>query len=399
MGSAEQPTKAEDPDLLEGVGEGLLQALEGVGAGARQLAGQVIGQAVVTKTDEPVPDPEHSTLTRATTMRTTRSLRDILAERRCHEEEEDALEEQEELEGRGLVQEALDRYEREMEAAQLSRKRTQEEKEKEKRTEELEAKKLKRSERHHRRREQADEEYQKEEEKRRKDKEEREESERVRKQQDALLRKAQTLVQREKNRPGKSAVIAVGEEEGGDEDMWLPDVVISRKDKEKVTKFRHKKPAVTKPQEEEGDDEDVEEEEEIDDGNGDWTGIDMNDPDIIKLAGCMHAKNIKTAQAYEHYMRGIANSILDKVGESVDVPKYYHSVVKSMWSVAQNMRMYKFIKDADLQAVYKAIPDMKCVALRNRMEGKRREQQRRSRLNLRKWSRYRSPEKIGGACR
>ena len=35
------------------------------------------------------------------------------------------------------------------------------------------------------------------------------------------------------------------------------------------------------------------------------------------------------------------------------------------------MRMYKFIKDADLQAVYKAIPDMKCVALRNRMEGKK----------------------------
>ena len=58
-------------------------------------------------------------------------------------------------------------------------------------------------------------------------------------------------------------------------------------------------------------------------------------------------------------------------GESSDVPKYYRSVVKSMWSVAQNMRMYSFIKDADLQAVYKTIPDMKLVALRNRMEGKK----------------------------
>ena len=154
--------------------------------------------------------------------------------------------------------------------------------------------------------------------------------------------------------------------------MWLPDVVISRKDKEKVTKFRHKKPVVTEPQEEEGgdDDDDDGEEEEVED-DGDGTGIDMNDPDIIKLVGCMHAKNIKTAQAYEHYMRGIANSILNKVGESADVPKYYRNVVKSMWSVAQNMRMYKFIKDADLQAVYRAIPDMKCVALRNRMEGKK----------------------------
>ena len=89
------------------------------------------------------------------------------------------------------------------------------------------------------------------------------------------------------------------------------------------------------------------------------------------MAGCVHARNIKTAAAYEHYMRGIANSILEKVGESSDIPKYYRSVVKSMWSVARNMRMYKFIKDADLQAVYKTIPDMKLVALRNRMEGKK----------------------------
>ena len=365
MGSAEQPTKTEDVDLLEGAGEGLLEALVGVGAGARQLAGQVIGQAVVTKTNEPEQDPGPATRTRVTTTRATKSLKVILAERRRHQEEEEALEELEEPEGRGVAQQALDRYEREMEAAQLSRKRTQAEK-----AAELEEKKLKRSERHRRRGELADEEYQKEEEKRRKDKEAREESERVRRQQDVLLRKAQTLVQHEKNRPGKSAVIAVGEEEGGDKDMWLPDVVISRKDKEKVTKFRQKKPVATKPQEEEeGDDHDEEEEEMDDDGDG--TGIDMNDPDIIKLAGCMHAKNIKTAQAYEHYMRGIANSILDKVGESADVPKYYRNVVKSMWSVAQNMRMYKFIKDADLQAVYKAIPDMKCVVLRNRMEGKK----------------------------
>ena len=59
------------------------------------------------------------------------------------------------------------------------------------------------------------------------------------------------------------------------------------------------------------------------------------------------------------------------MGGSSDVPKYYRSIVKLMWSVAQNMKMYKLIKDADLQAVYKTIPDMKCVALRNRMEGKK----------------------------
>ena len=86
-----------------------------------------------------------------------------------------------------------------------------------------------------------DEEYQKAEEKCRKEKEACEERERVQQQQDALLKKAQTLVQREKNRPGKSAVIPVGMEEGDDEgDMWLPDVVISRKDTDKVMKFSSK---------------------------------------------------------------------------------------------------------------------------------------------------------------
>ena len=191
-GSAEQTTKAEDTDLLEGAGEGLLEALVGVGAGARQLAGQVIGQAVVTKADEPETEPGPASGTRVTTTRATKSLRDILAERRRRQEEEEALAELEELEepeGRGVAQQALDRYEREMEAAQLSRKRQQAEKE-----EALEEKRLKRSERHRRQGEMADEQYQKEEEKRRKDKEAREESERVRKQQDALLRKAQTLV-------------------------------------------------------------------------------------------------------------------------------------------------------------------------------------------------------------
>ena len=44
-------------DLLEGAGEGLIHALEGFGAGARQLVGQVIGHAVVEKTDEPDLEP------------------------------------------------------------------------------------------------------------------------------------------------------------------------------------------------------------------------------------------------------------------------------------------------------------------------------------------------------
>ena len=105
------------------------------------------------------------------------------------------MEELEEPEGRGVAQQALDRYEREMEAAQLSRKRTQAGKSTEVEVEEVEEKKLKRSERQCRRGKLADEEYQKAEEKCRKDKEAREEAERVQKQQDALLRKAQTLVQ------------------------------------------------------------------------------------------------------------------------------------------------------------------------------------------------------------
>ena len=79
MDSADKPTKTEDVDLLEGAGEGLLHALEGVGAGARQLVGQVIGQAVVEKTDEldPEPAPGQRILTRA-----TKSLHQILAEHR-----------------------------------------------------------------------------------------------------------------------------------------------------------------------------------------------------------------------------------------------------------------------------------------------------------------------------
>ena len=362
---ANEPTKT-DEDLLEGAGKDLLQALEGVGTGAKQLAGQVIGQAVVEKTDEPEPPvPEQPVRGSGVVVRATRSLKDILVECRKREQEEEALgelEEEEQPEERGVAQQALDRYEREMEAAQLNRKRRQEE------IEEQDTKKLKRSDRHRRRMEMADEEYQKAEDKRRKEKEARKERERVRQQQDALLRKAQTLVQREKNRPGKSAVIPVGEGEGDDEDMWLPDVVISQKDEEKVTKFRHKKKEKETPQDDDADDDDYEEEQEEED---DENAIDMNDPDIIRLAGCVHASNIKTAAAYEHYMRGISNSILEKVGESADIPKYYRSVVKSMWSVARNMRMYQFIKDADLQAVYKTIPDMKMVALRNRMEGKK----------------------------
>ena len=43
--------------MLEGAGKDLLQALEGVGTGAKQLAGQVIGQAVVMKSDEIEPEP------------------------------------------------------------------------------------------------------------------------------------------------------------------------------------------------------------------------------------------------------------------------------------------------------------------------------------------------------
>ena len=223
---ANEPTKTEEADWLEGARKDLLQALEGVGTGAKQLAGQVIGQAVVEKTDEPEPPvPVQLIRSSGVVTRATRPLKDILAEHRKREQEEEKLEEleeEEQPEERGVAQQALDRYEREMEAAQLSRKRRQEKVE-----EEQDAKKLKRSDRHRRRMELADEEYQKAEDKHRKEREAREEGERVRQQQDALLRKAQTLVQREKNRPGKSAVISVGEGEGDDEDIWLPDMVIS----------------------------------------------------------------------------------------------------------------------------------------------------------------------------
>ena len=87
--SADKPTKTEDADLLEGASEGLLHALEGVGAGARQLAGQVIGQAVIKKTDEPDPKPAPG---QRVTTRATKSLQQILAERRWHDDEQEALE-------------------------------------------------------------------------------------------------------------------------------------------------------------------------------------------------------------------------------------------------------------------------------------------------------------------
>ena len=94
---ANEPTKTEEADLLEGAGTDLLQALEGVGTGAKQLAGQVIGQAVVQKMDEEDPpvlvEPTRSS---GVVTRATRSLKDILAECRRHEQEEEALEELEE---------------------------------------------------------------------------------------------------------------------------------------------------------------------------------------------------------------------------------------------------------------------------------------------------------------
>ena len=85
---ANEPAKTEE-DLLEGAGKDLLQALEGVGTGAKQLAGQVIGQAVVTKTDEPEPDPPgpvEPARKSGVVTRATRSLKDILAERRRREQ-------------------------------------------------------------------------------------------------------------------------------------------------------------------------------------------------------------------------------------------------------------------------------------------------------------------------
>ena len=369
MTLADEPAKRE-VDPLEGAGEGLLEALAGVGTGARQLAGQVIGHAVTVKTgDDPDPETEPRPGVvdppgRGVLMRATKSLKQILDERRKKEQEEGIEElEEPERDDRGVAQQALDRYEKDLEEAQLSRKRTQDAKEAEN------AKRLKRSERYRKRGEVADEKYRKEEEERRQAKKAQDEAERVRREQDALLRKAQTLVQREKNRPGRSAVIPL-EDAGGEEDMWLPDVVISEKDSATATKFRHKKGKATAgkaPQEEQIAEEEVEEEE----ADDEQTEVDMNDPDIIRLAGCAHAKNIKTAQAYEHYMRGIANSIVTKVAEGADVLKYYRNVVKSMWSVARNLKLYKFVKDADLNAVYGDILDMKCTALRNRMEGRK----------------------------
>ena len=302
MDVAEEPVKRE-VDPLEGAGEGLIEVLVGVGAGARQLAGQVIGHAVTVKTgDEPDPESEprpgvaDPTPGKGVLTRATKSLKQILDERRKKEQEE-GIEELEDLEGdhRGVAQQALERYERDMEQAQLSRKRTQEAKEAE------DAKRLKRSERHRRRGELADEQYRKEEEERRKAKEAQAEQERVWREQDALLRKAQTLVQHEKNQPGRSTVIALGDDAGGEEEMWLPDVVIFEKDSETATKFRHKKGKTASASGKVPQEEQIEEEEEEEDDDEE-TGVDMNDPDIIKLAGCAHAKNIKTAQAYEHYM-------------------------------------------------------------------------------------------------
>ena len=86
---ADKPTKAEDVDLLEGAGEGLLHALEGVGAGAKQLVGQVIGHVLVKKDEpEPVTEPGRRVMTRA-----TKSLQQILAECRRRDDEQEALEE------------------------------------------------------------------------------------------------------------------------------------------------------------------------------------------------------------------------------------------------------------------------------------------------------------------
>ena len=147
---ANEPAKMEE-DLLEGAGKDLLQALEGVGTGAKQLAGQVIGQAVVMKSDEPEPDPPkpvEPVRKSGVVTRATRFLKDILAERRRHEQEEEQLEvEEEQPEERGVAQQALDKYERDMEAAQLSRKRKQDEADPQMETD---AKKDRRSEQHQR---------------------------------------------------------------------------------------------------------------------------------------------------------------------------------------------------------------------------------------------------------
>ena len=81
--------------MLEGAGKDLLQALEGVGTGAKQLAGQVLGHAVVTKTDEAEPDPPEQVEPECKSgivTRATRSLKDILADLRRREQEEEQLE-------------------------------------------------------------------------------------------------------------------------------------------------------------------------------------------------------------------------------------------------------------------------------------------------------------------
>ena len=79
--------------------------------------------------------------------------------------------------------------------------------------------------------------------------------------------------------------------------------------------------------------------------------------------------------------------------------RYYRRVIKSMWSVAQNLKMYKFIKDADLQAVYKGIPDMKCIALRNRMEGKKMGAAKEIQMETEKVVEVQISRKIENACR
>ena len=80
-----------------------------------------------------------------------------------------------------------------------------------------------------------------------------------------------------------------------------------------MTKFRQKKPTSTvttgKGKEQTEEEEHEGDEGDDDDDDDEDTVVDLNDPEIIKLAGCAHAKNVKTAAAYEHYMRGIANSI------------------------------------------------------------------------------------------
>ena len=93
--------------------------------GAQQLAGQVIGQALVVKPDDPGDRNRREAQKPASGTRVTRatkSLHQILAERRRRDDERERLEEQEEEGARGVAQQALERYEKDMAAAQLSRK-------------------------------------------------------------------------------------------------------------------------------------------------------------------------------------------------------------------------------------------------------------------------------------